>query len=212
MSGKSVENPLNIILCGVGGQGNILASELLASALVEKGYLVTVGETYGASQRGGSVMSHVRVSKDLEYGVLIPRGKAHLIVGFEPMETLRIARDYAGKNTWTIFDPRPNYPLGVLIGEAVYPSLQEVEDELCGRCGAVWKIPATDLAISTGNFRATNIALMGALTALPQVPVEAADYGDVMAQRFPEKVLAKNQEVFLLGYQAMKKLLEMKSL
>lgn len=205
-----MQDPLNIIICGVGGQGNILASELLASALVEKGFRVTVGETYGASQRGGSVMSHVRVSKNLEYGVLVPRHRAHVIAGFEPMEALRIARDYANKDTTTIFDPRPNYPLGVLIGEASYPSLQEVEEELCQRCGAVWKIPATDLALSTGNFRATNIALMGALTALPQVPVEAADYDRVMAQRFPEKVLAKNQEVFVLGYQAMEKLLEMK--
>ncbi|MDL2269866.1 indolepyruvate oxidoreductase subunit beta [Desulfosarcina sp. OttesenSCG-928-A07] len=209
MSEKVIPDPLNIIICGVGGQGNIVASELLASALVEKGFRATVGETYGASQRGGSVMSHVRISKTLEYGVLIPQHKAHLIVGFEPMETLRIARDYANKETTTIFDPRPNYPLGVLIGEAAYPSLQEVEDELCDRCGFVWKIPATDLALSTGNFRAANIALMGALTALPQVPVEAADYDRVMAQRFPEKVLAQNQEVFVLGYEAMRELLEM---
>lgn len=207
MSEKAVD-PLNIIICGVGGQGNIVASELLASALVEKGFRATVGETYGASQRGGSVMSHVRISKTLEYGVLIPRHKAHIVVGFEPMETLRIARDYANKETATIFDPRPNYPLGVLIGEAVYPSLEEVESELSERCGVVWKLPATDIALSTGNFRATNIALMGALTALPQVPVEAADYDRVMAQRFPEKVLAKNQEVFVLGYEAMKGLLE----
>jgi indolepyruvate ferredoxin oxidoreductase beta subunit len=62
------KEPLNIVICGVGGQGNILASELLASALVEKGYFTTVGETYGASQRGGSVMSHVRVSTAKQYG------------------------------------------------------------------------------------------------------------------------------------------------
>jgi len=62
MSKELIKDPLNIIICGVGGQGNILATELLASALVEKGYFATVGETYGASQRGGSVMSHVRIS------------------------------------------------------------------------------------------------------------------------------------------------------
>lgn len=69
------KDPLNVIICGVGGQGNILASELLASALVEKGYFTTVGETYGASQRGGSVMSHVRISARKQYSALIPREK-----------------------------------------------------------------------------------------------------------------------------------------
>lgn len=205
---SKIQDPLNIIICGVGGQGNILASELLASVLVEKGFRVTVGETYGASQRGGSVMSHVRISASLEYGVLIPGHKAHIIVGFEPMETLRIARDYANKETVTIFDPRPNYPLSVLIGEAAYPTLSDVEKELSERCGSVWIIPATDLALSTGNFRATNIVLMGALTALHEVPVEASDYEQVMAQRFPDNILAKNREVFLLGYEAMAELLK----
>ena len=92
MSKELIKDPLNIVICGVGGQGNILASELLGSALVDKGYFVSVGETYGASQRGGSVMSHVRVSLTTEYGVLIPRGQADIIVGFEPIETLRVAR------------------------------------------------------------------------------------------------------------------------
>lgn len=207
MKKEAAQDPLNIILCGVGGQGNILASELLASAPVEKGYRVTVGETYGASQRGGSVMSHVRISKNLEYGVLIPRHKAHILVGFEPMETLRIARDYANRKTSVIFDPRPNYPLGVLIGEAVYPALEEMEKELLERCGSVWKIPATEIALSARNFRAGNIVLMGALTALPDVPVEASDYERGMARRFPEKILQKNREVFFLGYAAMANLL-----
>ena len=116
-----IKDPLNIIICGVGGQGNILASELLAAALVEKGFNTTVGETYGVSQRGGSVMSHVRVSSLHQYGVLIPRGEADIIIGFEPIETLRVAREYGNKSTRIIFDTRPNYPLGVLVGEALYP-------------------------------------------------------------------------------------------
>ncbi|MBR4150079.1 MAG: 2-oxoacid:acceptor oxidoreductase family protein, partial [Firmicutes bacterium] len=71
-------SPLNIVVCGIGGQGNVLASELAASALTELGYRVAVAETYGASQRGGSVMSHVRVSETDDLGVLIPSGEAHI--------------------------------------------------------------------------------------------------------------------------------------
>ena len=78
-------DPLNIVICGIGGQGNVLASEVLGSAMSEMGYSVAVGETYGASQRGGSVMSHVRVSESREMSVLIPSGRAHIIIGFEPL-------------------------------------------------------------------------------------------------------------------------------
>ncbi|MDO4540067.1 MAG: indolepyruvate oxidoreductase subunit beta [Syntrophomonadaceae bacterium] len=199
MTKQLTQEPLNIIICGVGGQGNILASELLASALVENDYMITVGETYGASQRGGSVMSHVRISTATEYGVLIPRGEAHILVGFEPIETVRVAREYACKQTWVIFDPRPNYPLGVLIGEESYPTLESIEQELKELCDRVWVLPATDIAIEAGNPQAANITLMGALTALPQLPLNSQDYDRVMEQRFKGSVLELNRKVFKLG-------------
>lgn len=204
MSKALVKDPLNIIICGVGGQGNILATELLGSALVDKGYLTTVGETYGASQRGGAVMSHVRISINDELGVLIPQGEADIIIGFEPIETLRVAREYANKSTWVLFDPRPNYPLGVLIGEANYPPIDEIEKELRRLCGKVQIVDATDLAVKAGNSQAANILLMGALTAIPQVPIAINDYDQVLAMRFKDKVLELNQKVFQTGYEQVK--------
>lgn len=78
-------DPLNIVVCGIGGQGNVLAAEVLGSAMVDRGCRVAVGETYGASQRGGSVMSHVRVSERRDPSVLIPSGEAHIVIGFEPL-------------------------------------------------------------------------------------------------------------------------------
>lgn len=201
MSKELVKDPLNIIICGVGGQGNILATELLASALVEKGYFTTVGETYGASQRGGSVMSHVRISTATEYGVLIPLGQADIIVSFEPTDTLRVARDYANKSTLIITESRPNYPLGVLIGEATYPPMEAIEAELKKLSGKVQIIEATNLAVEAGNSQATNILLMGTLTALPQVPIDADDYDKVLEQRFSGKALELNRKVFKIGYE-----------
>lgn len=205
MSKELVKDPLNIIICGVGGQGNILATELLASALVEKGYFATVGETYGASQRGGSVMSHVRISASTEYGVLIPLQQADIIVSFEPTDTLRVARDYANKSTLIISDSRPNYPIGVLIGEAVYPPMETIETELQKRCGQVQIIKASNLAVEAGNSQAANILLMGALTALPQVPIDVNDYDMVLEQRFSGKALEMNRKVFMMGYEQLKK-------
>lgn len=204
MSKELVKDPLNIIICGVGGQGNILATELLASALVEKGYFTTVGETYGASQRGGSVMSHVRISTATEYGVLIPLGQADIIVSFEPTDTLRVARDYANKSTLIITESRPNYPLGVLIGEASYPPMDAIEAELKKLSGQVQIIEATNLAVEAGNSQATNILLMGALSALPSVPIDADDYDKVLEQRFSGKALELNRKVFKIGYEYMK--------
>lgn len=196
-----IKDPLNIIICGVGGQGNILASELLASALVEKGYFTTVGETYGASQRGGSVMSHVRISLSRQFGPLIPFQEADIIVGFEPIEALRVARDFGNAATRVIFDPRPNYPLGVLIGEAVYPELTAIHKELQTICGSVQTVDATRIAIEAGNPQAANIIIMGALTALTEVPLDLADYYEILKTRFSGKVLELNERVFKLGYE-----------
>lgn len=204
MSKKLIKDPLNIIISGVGGQGNILATELLASALVEKGYFATVGETYGASQRGGSVMSHVRISATTEYGVLIPLQQADIIVSFEPTDTLRVARDYANKSTLIITDSRPNYPLGVLIGEAQYPPIEAIEAELNKLSGRVQIIEATRLAVEAGNSQATNILLMGALTALPSVPIDIDDYERILEQRFSGQVLEMNLKVLRIGYEQVK--------
>lgn len=205
MTANLIKDPLNIIICGVGGQGNILASELLASALVEQGFYTTVGETYGASQRGGSVMSHVRISCTRQYGALIPREKADIIIGFEPIETLRIARDFGNKKTRVIFDSRPNYPLGVLSGEAVYPDIEAIEKELRFRCGTVQIIEATGLAIDAGNPQAANITLMGALAALDEVPLVDTDYDIVLSSRFKGDVLELNRKVFKQGYSLVNK-------
>lgn len=201
MSKALVKDPLNIVICGVGGQGNILATELLASALVEKGYFATVGETYGASQRGGSVMSHVRISAATEYGVLIPLKQADIIVSFEPTDTLRVARDYANKSTLIITDSRPNYPLAVLVGEALYPPMEAIVAELEKLSGQVQIIAATNLAVEAGNSQAANILLMGALIALPQMPIDADDYERVLEQRFSGKTLEMNRKVFKIGYE-----------
>ncbi len=203
MMTRLVKDPLNIIISGVGGQGNILASELLASALVELGFFTTVGETYGASQRGGAVMSHVRVSELSQYGPLIPTGQADIIVGFEPIETLRVAREYGNKETRIIINPRPNYPLGVLIGEAQYPETEKIINELKTLCSRVDEVQATEMAKEMGNAQAANIILMGSLTAIPEVPLSAGDYDQVLGQRFTGAVLDFNRAAFSAGYSAI---------
>lgn len=204
---KLLHDPLNIVICGIGGQGNILASELLGSVLVDKGYMVAIGETYGASQRGGSVMSHVRVSEEKEMGVLIPKGEAHIIVGFEPLETLRMLREYGNIRTQVIYDPRVAYPLGVMTGEQTYPDPEVLVAELKALSAVAYAIPAAELAGQAGNYKAANIALMGALTRLKDLPLTMEDYTRTLEQRFSGKALEVNYKAFKLGYDALEQLL-----
>ncbi len=196
-------DPLNIVICGIGGQGNVLASEVVASTMNDLGYRVAVGETYGASQRGGSVMSHVRVSKDLDMGVLISAGEAHFIIGFEPLETLRIARQYAGPQTRIIYDPRPIYPQGVLRGTQTYPDLAALRAEIRSLGAEAHEVPAADIAMACGDSRAANIALLGAFSRLPGAPLDETALSAVLQQRFRDAVLEMNEKVFAMGCAAM---------
>ena len=201
---KLMYDPLNIVICGIGGQGNVLAAELVASAMNDLEYRVAEGETYGAAQRGGSVMSHVRVSADTDLGVLIPAGEAHFIIGFEPLETLRIARRYANPGTRIIYDPRPVYPQSVLRGRTVYPDLEDLKAEIDSLCKEAIQVPAADIALECGDSRAANIALIGAFSCLEGAPLDTKALEEVVAQRFKGAVLSLNQKVFALGREAAK--------
>lgn len=149
-------------------------------------------------------MSHVRVSADTDLGVLIPAGEAHFIIGFEPLETLRIARRYANPETRIIYDPRPVYPQSVLRGRSVYPELDALKAEIASLCREAIEVPAADIAMECGDSRAANIALIGAFSCLEGAPLDTKALEEVVAQRFKGAVLALNREVFAKGCEAAK--------
>jgi indolepyruvate ferredoxin oxidoreductase, beta subunit len=160
----------NLIVTGVGGQGNVLASRLLASAAVQAGWGVAVGETFGASQRGGSVMSHVRFFRGLARGPLIPRGQADIILGLEPLESLRVLLDYGNPATRVLMNDRPQRPIGCLTGEQSYPSLAAIQEAVAGLCGAPLVLAASQAALELGQPKAANLVMVGALAAVGRVP------------------------------------------
>ena len=199
-----MRDPLNIVIAGVGGQGNILASQILATAAVRRGLFVNIGETHGASQRGGSVTSQIRISARREYGPLIPSNEAHVIVGFEPVETLRVLPRLANPLTKVIFNDRPLYPLSVLSGQAEYPSVKELLEEMRPLVDDVRCIGATDLAAQAGNAKATNIVMLGALTGTGLAPVDSETFGDVFEELFSGENLEVNRRAFQLGNDAVR--------
>jgi indolepyruvate ferredoxin oxidoreductase beta subunit len=127
-----------------------------------------------------------------------------VIVGFEPLEALRMARGYGGEDTVAIFDDRPVYPVGVLGGEQQYPPVEDIVRELKQRCRKALIVPAADIALrATGDGKAANIALMGALMALPGLPLGREDFTRALAQRFRGPVLDMNMKVFGMGWDAL---------
>ncbi|MFZ5633414.1 MAG: indolepyruvate oxidoreductase subunit beta [Bacillota bacterium] len=196
--------PLNIIVTGVGGQGNVLASQVIAAAAVEAGYRVSIGETFGASQRGGSVMSHVRVSRDKTCGPLIPRGHAHLIVGFEPLETLRILMEYGNPDTTVVMNDRPNYPIGCLLGEEKYPDPALIVEAVNRLAAKNHVLSATELAKEAGNPMATNMVLTGALSGSGCLPFDSRYFTETIDTLFAGEVRELNMRAFNKGMQSVK--------
>lgn len=201
-----MEDPLNIIVTGVGGQGNIQASYIIASAAVKDGFYASVGETYGAAQRGGSVTSHIRLSKEAEYGPLIPKGKAHIILGFEPVECLRTIGDFGNKQTKVIVNPRPVYPIDVLSGEATYPQINKVLEAIKELVYSVHVVEATELAKKAGDTILQNVVLVGCLAASGFTPIKMETFKAVIGELFLDKSLELNLKAFEMGAEEFKKI------
>jgi indolepyruvate ferredoxin oxidoreductase beta subunit len=196
----SERNPINILIAGVGGQGNLLASRLLAGAASSKGFCITIGETKGASQRSGSVSSHVRLS-DVSLGPLIPQKSAHIILGFEPMETLRFSRKYSNTKTIVLVNDAPVVPMLVAQGMQEYPKMDAIISELQSLNESVIVVNATNLANDMGAPVVMNVIMLGALCALEVLPFGKGEFIDAITARVPERHRGLNLMAFEAGYE-----------
>jgi indolepyruvate ferredoxin oxidoreductase, beta subunit len=183
---------LNLIITGVGGQGNVLASQILGYTALARSLKVTIGETFGLSQRGGPVMSHIRFSTQKNYAPLIPPNRAHIIMGFEPLEAYRLCAEYANEETIFIVNARPIYPLNVIAGEAEYPDLERIRTVLSALGGELYWLNATEKAVEFGGPIMLNMVMLGALSALPLVPFDTDDIRKVLPEFFPAAKLPPN--------------------
>ncbi len=196
-------DPLNLIICGVGGQGNILLSGMVGSAYIKKGGFATIGETFGAAQRGGAVFSSVRVSQKREYGPLMPEGKAHLIIGLEPLETLRMVQKYANPDTVCISNTYPVVPAGVAANRDVYPALDELKDAICTLTKKAWFLDATSIALDLGAPIAMNIVMIGAVLGTEQLTLTVDDIKAELQASLPPDRLELNYEALSRGMKAV---------
>ncbi|NIQ39974.1 MAG: indolepyruvate ferredoxin oxidoreductase [Proteobacteria bacterium] len=200
------KDPLNVIITGVGGQGNLFASQILGRMLLQEGYCITVGETLGLSQRGGSVMSHIRATKGEPLPPLIPEGLCHLVLALEPTEGVRILKDYGNPEVLTITNTRPIMPLDVLAGNVEYPELEVVLQKLRELSRRVWTVDATDMALNMGDPIFANVIMLGALDGLGIFPGGRAEFKNAIKKLIPAKAMAVNLKAFDHGKRSVKEL------
>lgn len=192
-------DPYNIIITGVGGQGNVMASRVVGNMLSRKGLSVTIGETFGASQRGGSVMSHLRVSNTPHWSPQIPKGRCHLAISLEPTEALRILQQYGNLDVKVICNTRSVHAIGVISGDQQYPELESIRAWIDELSAQNWFLDATEKALELGNAILGNIIMIGAAAAVGGLPLERDDFGVVISEMMPADKLAKNLEAYDLG-------------
>ncbi|MBS7638804.1 indolepyruvate oxidoreductase subunit beta [Candidatus Bathyarchaeota archaeon] len=189
----------NLVIAGIGGQGNLLASEIIASAAVREGHRVRVGETFGAAQRGGPVASYIRIGSEV-YSPILDPGRADLIVGLEAVETLRNAFRFLRPGGAVVMNTRPIVPVEVSMGLQKYPSLQEIIEAL-RRIGAekIIHFDATSEAERLGMALVMNMIMVGAAAGSGLLPISTEAIRQVITERLAGPLLELNLKAFELG-------------
>jgi indolepyruvate ferredoxin oxidoreductase beta subunit len=183
----------NILFCGVGGQGILLASEVTAYSLLAAGMDVRKSEVHGMAQRGGSVTAHLRYGGKV-YSPLISPGEADIVVAFEMLEAARYL-PYMHSGSKVIVNTHKIYPPAVATGKMTYP--ENVLEELTGRDIHVKELDAFEIASKVGEVRAVNIVMVGVLSTY--LPVDEQVFMDVMNERIPERFRDVNIKAFQEG-------------
>ena len=194
-------DPYNLIITGVGGQGNVLASRMVGDMLSRQGFDITIGETFGASQRGGAVMSHLRISKNGDCSPQTPLGYAHMVVSLEPTEALRVLKDYGNPKVNVITNMRPVRSMGVISGEQNYPEPEKLMEWIKEFSSNAWFLDTTEAATMLGNPILGNVMLVGALAKVSGLSLDKATFEAVVRSRMPESKVAVNLAAYDKGYQ-----------
>jgi indolepyruvate ferredoxin oxidoreductase, beta subunit len=191
MERKSV----NFLIAGVGGQGTVVASDILSDVGAHLGYDVKKSDILGLAVRGGSVTSHVRWAERV-HAPMMEEGTADFLIGFEWLETLRRLSYVHPQGTVVVNDCRLD-PILVSSGEAEYPEQGEVLSRLEQAAAKVHVVAGLQTALDLGNARTLNVVVMGALSAL--LPAGPEVWEESIRSRVPKKFAALNVEAFRRG-------------
>jgi indolepyruvate ferredoxin oxidoreductase beta subunit len=198
VASRSQASTWNLVIAGVGGQGVILLNAVLGRAAAGSGLEVATAETHGMAQRYGRVMIHLRIGVEV-HGTLIPRGGADVLLGMEPLETLRSV-EFCSGNTLVLMNRQVVRPPSLAMSwHEHYPSLEEIERRLARVAGRVLVFDARQLAWEAGAVQATNAVMLGALCASSANPVAPEVVRDTLLEVVPPKATDINRKAFDLG-------------
>jgi len=200
---------INFLLAGVGGQGTILASDVLVNVGLAAGFQAKQAEVHGMSQRGGSVTSHVRWGK-VVYSPLIGAGEADVLLAFEKLEALRSLKAMR-PGALALVNMQAIEPLTAISGDQAYPSDEALRKTFAQVTSHVEYINGEEIAGLLGNPKVANVVLLGALSALLERSGQAGAgltpevWMKVITQRVPAKHVELNRKAFQAGREAMGK-------
>jgi indolepyruvate ferredoxin oxidoreductase beta subunit len=197
---KSNHDAYNFVLVGVGGQGTLLASNILTEVGLLAGYDSKKSEVHGMAQRGGSVLSHVRWNKSGVYSPLVGLGEADVLLSFEKMEALRFAEFVRREGTIVVNDMEI-VPITISSGSGTYPADEELKSVADGFGAKLIVIPGEKLALEAGTVKTANVVLLGAISTLLPLPEQL--WWDCLKQRIPAKFLEINRTAFAAGRAAV---------
>ena len=190
-------NKSNILIVGVGGQGTLLASVLLGNLGLMNGYDVKLSEVHGMAQRGGSVVTHVKLSEETVDSPLIEKGDADVIIAFEELEAYRWL-PYLKKGGTIYVNTHQILPMPVIMGQAKYPD--NIMETLQNDAGAVKAIDALSIAEECGSVKAVNVVLLGA--ASKDLPFDEDAWIKVIEEKVKPKFVELNKKAFEMGRNA----------
>ena len=186
----------NIVIVGVGGQGTLLASKILGQLALDNGYDVRVSEVHGMSQRGGSVVTYVRMSNDEPiYSSIVEQEQADVVLAFENLEALR-ALPYLKKGGKMIVNTQEILPMPVITGATEYPA--DCLERVKAACDTI-ALDATAIAHECGTYKAANVVLMGVLAK--QLPFSYDNWIKTIEANVKPQFVEMNKTAFKRGYE-----------
>lgn len=192
--------PKKIVVIGVGGQGNLLATNLLGEAALTLGMPVVASEIHGMAQRGGIVESAVLLG-DISSPIISP-GESDVFLSFEPLETLR-GLNKCNRKTIVITNTRSMQPFTAALGQGVYPPLEEIMSLIKSKIDKVIAFDGSALAEKAGNPLSLNMVMLGALIGSETIPISAADMKETISTSTKKAFLESNLKAFDLGFAAV---------
>ena len=183
----------NILLVGVGGQGILLASEILSEAFMLAGFDVKKSEIHGMSQRGGSVVSHVRFGKEV-FSPVVPEGEGDILFGFELMETYRYL-PLLRPGAKVVVNDYKIAPPSILLGQSAYP--KGLADRIKEKFPDFLLVDGQGLALKAGDVRAANTVLLGAVSKRLNITEDI--WQQALEKMVPKKALEINRQAFAFG-------------